>query len=201
MAQDPGSDPSTSKSAQATDAAPAAEADQQASAKKSTAEHFADLRDTVIQLRMDIDEVSQFTRSMSKKLMIGQAEATLKAQASILETLFEVHDLLFKRVHGADEAATEPDEFSASLLDAIEAILSDRHGIEPICPAEGDPIDPIGMQLLDLAPCEGDAKPDTVARVHHCGFAKLMEGGAEAGVIRKAAVIVYRVIKNTASSA
>lgn len=160
--------------------------------KSDPAKAFQDLRETVLCIDNKVEEIEEFVRLAKDKLFNEAESYRMEGQRPVLESLFQLHNLLFSRVTSMEAGETEPDGFVINLLDNLEGEL-ERHNVKVIRPHSGETIDPKYMELLQSKEARFWRKPDTVATVHSCGF--IIQKGNYGQVLRKARVDVYRKLK------
>ena len=117
----------------------------------------------------------------------------LEGKLSLLESLFQIHDLLFKRVVSMEAGEWAPDAFVMDLLHHIENEL-ERQEIYIVRPEPGAAIDLKYMHTQKDAPARFWRKSNTVAKVHSCGFVTKIQGVEK--VLKMAVVDVYRKRKD-----
>ena len=83
----------------------------------------------------------------------------------------------------------KPDGFTVNFLENMKGELL-RHNIQVIQPQPGEPLNLEVMTLLGAEKCAWWRTPDTVARLHQCGFVYDPEGPRL--LLRKAVVDIYR---------
>jgi len=160
--------------------------------KSDSAKAFRELRDSVFCIDNKIEEVGRFIRVAKDKLIKDAEQHHLEAIVPVLQSVFRLHDIVFKRVTAMETGEREPDGFAMELLQLVEDMLVE-HDVQVVRPQSGEAID---LKLMDLqrdVPARFWRRPDTVARVHACGFV-LSVGGMQR-VLRSCRVDVYRKSK------
>ena len=160
--------------------------------KSDPAKAFNDLRNEVGFVRNEVEEVGDFVR-IAKDKLLQEAEAyRMEGRRPLLESLFKLHDHLFKAVIAMEAGQGEPNSFVIELLQYLEDELG-RYGIYIIRPQPGEAIDLERMEIRNQVPARFWRKPDTVARVHSCGFA--LQKATSYETLRSAKVDIYRRVK------
>ena len=117
----------------------------------------------------------------------------LEGKLSLLESIFQIHDLLYKRVVSMEAGEWAPDGFVMDLLHHIENEL-ERQEVYIVRPEPGAAIDLKYMHTQKDVPARFWRKSNTVAKVHSCGFAAKIQGVEK--VLKMAVVDVYRKKKD-----
>lgn len=158
--------------------------------KKGAGEAFLELKSAVMGMDLKLDEISRFLY-VAKDKLIRQADAcVLDGKMQVLESFFELHDTLFRRVMAMEAGSMEPDRFSIELLEYMKELLG-RHGVDVIIPQPGDPFDMMFMESIRAAPARFWRIPGTVANVEKCGYV-MQDSDAKDKLLRPARVVVYR---------
>jgi len=153
---------------------------------RSPQEAFDGLRTAIEVLQAEVRDVAQTLKDHVTEVdHCDQAAAMMPA----IESLFEIHDVVFTKVIAMESGKDAPDGFVVNLLENVEGELA-RHGIQVIRPRSGEKINLEVMSCTGSARCAWWREPNTVARVHQCGFAQ--EDDDTPRVLRKARVDVYR---------
>ena len=117
----------------------------------------------------------------------------LEGKLSLLESIFQIHDLLYKRVVSMEAGEWAPDAFVMDLLHHIENEL-ERQEVYIVRPEPGAAVDLKYMHIQKDVPARFWRKSNTVAKVHSCGFATEIQGVEK--VLKMAVVDVYRKKKD-----
>ncbi len=157
--------------------------------KKAAGEAFQDLKNSVIGMDFKLDEISQFVHLAKNKLTCEADEYISQGKLKVLESFFELHDMLFNRVMAMEAGSLEPDSFSIELIEYVTDIL-EKHGVEVIIPQPGEYFDMNYMESLRATPARFWRKPNTVANVEKCGYS--IQDGTNRKILRPARVNVYR---------
>ena len=116
-----------------------------------------------------------------------EKEATFSLRKPLVESLMQIHDLVFRQTRAMEAGERSPDAFLVNLFKTIEGNL-DENGIDIIRPEPGDEQKLDVMTLLEAEKCPFWRKDGRVAKIFRCGFRdREMEL-----IIRKAEVTVYR---------
>jgi hypothetical protein len=159
---------------------------------KRVAGSLAALEEQLTRSQDKVNELHTYAHRWTDTLLAeALGRATRAFDIVLSQVIYPLHDQLFTRVCAMEAGQEEPDPYLLNLLQNLEGYL-DRIDIMVIRPQPGEAFDLKHMETLGAVPCRFFRKPDTVARVHHCGFAlrhALKEGQ---NVARKALVDVYR---------
>ncbi|MFC1739322.1 hypothetical protein ACFL1G_09780 [Planctomycetota bacterium] len=158
--------------------------------KKAAGEVFQELKNVVVGMDIKLDEIQKFVHLAKDKLVCQSDEYVNEGKMKVLESMFELHDMLFRRVMAMEAGSHEPDSFSIELLEYIQEILK-KHGIDVIIPQPGERFDVNCMESLRAVPARFWRSPDTVANVEKCGYSMQITE-TEEKVLRSARVNVYR---------
>jgi len=158
-------------------------------AKKSPAEAFVELSESVHALRADVDEVGAFVRVCRDKLLRQADEYRLEGMYAVLDSLQRLHDITFRRVTTMEAGNAKPDAFIVNLFEMIEAELK-SHGVQVIRPQPGEEVNLEVMTTIGTVNCPFWRKPDRVAQTNCCGF--ILTSGSEQRILRKAEITVFR---------
>ena len=150
------------------------------------------MENAVWQVHGTIDDIGDFVRRSRDVLFREAEEYRREGRLPVLESLFRVHDLIFRRVAAMEAGESGPDAFVIEILRHIEHELKQQHQVSVLRPDPGTPVDLQSMNTLKDVPAGKFfwRKPDTVARVHRCGFAQIV--GEEEKILRPVEVDVYR---------
>ena len=148
----------------------------------------------VAQLRDDVEAIRRFAKRSrdDSDQLVGQLQKQLaQTLGHVLgELIFPLHDQLFRRLVAMESGQDQPDAFTMGLLENLEGNL-ERCDVMVIRPHAGEPLQVSHMEAAGNEPARFWRKPDTVARVHTCGFAVRHPDG-NVDVLRKARVDVIR---------
>ena len=164
--------------------------DKPSSPKKAAGEVFQELKNIVVGMDYKLDEVGRFVHLAKDKLDRRAEEYVNEGKMKVLESIFELHDMLFRRVMAMEADSLTPDSFSIELLEYIQETLK-KHGIDVIIPQPGERFDMNCMESLRAVPARFWRAPDTVANVEKCGYSQQITE-TEEKVLRPARVNVYR---------
>jgi len=164
--------------------------DKPTSPKKAAGEVFQELKNVVVSMDFKLEEVSQFVHLAKDKLVRQSDEYINEGMMKVIESMFELHDMLFSRVMAMEAGILEPDSFSIELLGYIQEKLK-KHGINVIIPQPGESFDINYMESLKAVPARFWRLPDTVANVEKCGYSQQITE-IEEKILRPARVNVYR---------
>lgn len=157
--------------------------------KRSPAEAFVELNDSVLAMRNELSEVADFSRICRDKLIRQADDYRAEGAGPALDALLRLHALVFRQVTAMDAGNARPHEFTAVLFEAIKGEIESL-GVSIVQPQPGDELDSQRMKVLGTVDCPFWRKPDRVAQVNACGFVLVQESGEK--VIQKAEVTVYR---------
>lgn len=158
--------------------------------KKNPAEVFQELKSVVVGMDIKLDEIQKFVHIAKDKLLNESEEYIEKGKFSVLESLYELHDMLFRKVMAMEAGEVEPDSFVVQLMEYVQEIIR-KHGVDIIIPQPGERFDMNYMESLRSLPAKFWRNPDTVANVEKCGYSRQTSTGGKQ-VIRPARVIVYK---------
>lgn len=159
------------------------------SSTSGAAEAFGRLESAIWKAHDEIASIGSHIRNEGNR-GAGNAEAyRLEGKLSLLESLFQIHDLLFKRVVSMEAGEWAPDPFVMDLLKHIENEL-ERQEVYIVRPEPGAAIDLRYMHTQKDVPARFWRKSNTVAKVYSCGFATEIQGVEK--VLKMAVVDVYR---------
>lgn len=158
--------------------------------KKSAGKALGELKSDVARMELKLDDVSEFVQLAKNKLCRQAEEYINEGKLKVLESMFELHDMLFSRVMAIEAGSLEPDNFSIELFKQIQWIIQ-KHGVDIIIPQPGDPFDMNYMESLRAVPAKFWRPPGTVANVEKCGYSMQITE-IEEKVLRTARVTVYR---------
>jgi len=155
----------------------------------SAAEAFRRLESAIWKVHDEILSIGSQGRDEGNTRVVDEEVARLKGKLSLLESIFQIHDLLFKRVVSMEAGEWAPDPFVMDLLKHIENEL-ERHEVFIVRPEPGDIIDLKYMHTQKDIPARFWRKSNTVAKVHSCGFTTKIQDIEK--VLKMAVVDVYR---------
>ena len=162
---------------------------QQGPPKKSAGEAFAELRDEIESMQGQLEDIRGYTEKVKDFVSQEIPKNRLKAMEPALESLYGLYDILFSRIQAMESGLEKPDGFTVNFLENMKGELL-RHNIQVIQPQPGEPLNLEVMTLLGAEKCAWWRTPDTVARLHQCGFVYDPEGPRL--LLRKAVVDIYR---------
>lgn len=171
------------------------EAREEKPARRSANEAFAELTASVAALWQDVSDLKEANVSVLAEFEEEVERERREATHAVLLSLFHLYDALYGRVVAMEAGQAEPDGFLVNLLENLEGEM-ERHHVSVVRPQPGsllDPGDRVCRELMNFASavkCPWWRAPDTVARVHECGF--VYDDGERREVLRKARVDVYR---------
>ncbi len=158
--------------------------------KKAAGEVFMELKQVVLGMDYKMDEINRFVHLAKDKLVRQESDYIRQGKMDVLESFFELHDLLFRRVKAMEAAVVEPDNFNIELLKFVREILA-KHDIDVIEPQPGEVFDMNYMESFKAEPARFWRVPDTIAHVDKCGYIEQVSE-IEEKVLRPARVTVYR---------
>jgi len=157
--------------------------------KRSPAEAFTELAETVHLLRCEVEGIGSFVQVCKDKLIRQADEYRTEGMDAALDSLMRLHDLVFHQVTAIEAGNASPDTFIVNLLETVEAELQ-MHSIEVIRPQPGEELNLEVMTTIGTVGCRFWRKPGSVAQVACCGFVRSKD--SERRILQKAKVTVYR---------
>jgi len=161
----------------------------QDSDKNSAAEAFGRLEKVIWKVHDKIESLGGQIQSEGNGVDDNVDAYQLEGKLSLLDSIFSIHDQLYKRVVSMEAGEWAPDSFIIDLLNHIENEL-ERHEVHIIRPELGVVLDLKYMYTQKGVPAQFWRKSNTVAKVHSCGFATKIRGVEK--ILKMAVVDVYR---------
>ncbi len=159
------------------------------SSTPSAAEAFRRLENVIWKVHDKIESIVGQIKSEENGADDNIDVYRLEGKLSLLDSIFNIHDLLYKRVVSMEAGEWAPDPFIMDLLNHIESEL-ERQGVFIVRPEPGVAIDLKYMHTQKDVPARFWRKSNTVAKVHSCGFATTIQGVEK--ILKMAVVDVFR---------